>query len=154
MKNLCLLALIFFSLPGCRKIDVFEKNVAIKNHEWASIVKPTISFNIEDTTSLYNIFIVLRHSDAYDFSNIWIRCTVLQPGISTPRSQQYNLVLATNEKGWLGTGMDDIFETRIPIQTNTKFTRVGNYRFILEQIMREDPLQHVLNVGLRIEKTK
>jgi len=77
--------------------------------------------------------------------------TVQQPA-DTPRSQRYNLTLATNEKGWLGTGMDDIYEQRVLIQPQTKFLKPGDYHFTLEQVMREDPLLHVLNVGVRIEK--
>ena len=32
------------------------------------------------------------------------------------------------------------------------FRKKGTYTFTISQIMREDPLEHVLNVGLRIEK--
>jgi gliding motility-associated lipoprotein GldH len=48
--------------------------------------------------------------------------------------------------------MDDIYEHRILIQKQTRFTKPGDYHFRFEQVMREDPLEHVLNVGLRIEK--
>ncbi len=122
--------------------------------EWQNDFKPQIDFNIEDTASLYDIYLVLRHSDAYDYNNIWIKATVLQPGDSKPRSQQYDVTLATNNRGWLGTGMDDVYEQRILIQPQTKFARPGDYRFTLEQIMRENPLLHVLSAGLRIEKIR
>ena len=48
--------------------------------------------------------------------------------------------------------MDDIYEHRVEIQQETRFTHPGVYSFTLEQIMREDPLKHILNVGVRIEK--
>ena len=74
---------------------------------------------------------------------------------SLEKRQQVNLQLANNEKGWLASGMDDIFEHRIRItQVPFRFQKAGEYQFRLQQIMREDPLQHVLNVGLRIEKVK
>jgi gliding motility-associated lipoprotein GldH len=131
---------------------VFEKNVGVPKQEWQSSFKPEFTFRISDTVSLYNIFIVIRHSDAYDFNNIWIRATVEEPGQPDPRSQAYDLSLASNEKGWIGSAMDDIYETRVLIQPQTKFKRTGDYHFTLEQIMREDPLKHVLDVGIRIEK--
>jgi gliding motility-associated lipoprotein GldH len=68
---------------------------------------------------------------------------------------RYDLVLATNEKGWLASGMDDIYEHRIPLTPSDRpyyFKKPGDYKFTFEQIMREDPLKNVLNVGLRIEK--
>ena len=49
--------------------------------------------------------------------------------------------------------MDDIWEIRTQInQSPIQFRHQGEYEFTLEQIMREDPLKHVLNVGVRIEK--
>lgn len=153
MKKAFILAFLGFYLMACSKIDVFEKNVAIENHEWKSSFTPAVTFDILDTTAAYNLYIVLRHADAYDFNNIWLKCTVIFPD-SSKKSQQYNLPLATNDIGWMGTGMDDIYETRILIQPRTKFNKPGQYQFILQQIMREDPLEHVLNAGLRIEKVK
>ncbi len=77
-----------------------------------------------------------------------------QPGDATAKSEQYNVTLATNQKGWLGNGIDDIYEQRVLIQPQTKFEKAGDYHFTLEQVMREDPLLHVLSAGLRIEKIK
>jgi len=134
-------------------MNVFEKNVTIPGHQWESSFKPQIVFDITDTTSLYNIYVVVRHQNAYGWNNIWIKGTVQQPGDTTTRSQQYDLRLANDQKGWLGKGMDDIFEHRILIQQRTRFRRAGEYKFTLEHTMREDPLQHVMNIGLRIEKT-
>jgi gliding motility-associated lipoprotein GldH len=138
------------SLPS----DVFEKDIALPGQQWESSFTPTISFTIsrEDTANRYTIFLVLRHTDAYNYNNIWIRGTVKLPGDTATRSERYDLSLADNEKGWKGNGMDDIFEHRIPIQEQTKFRQPGNYSITLEQIMRENPLKHVLNVGVRIEK--
>ena len=154
MKKVFIPAVCCFLLLACTKINVFEKNVTLKDHIWQSSIKPVLTFNISDTTSVYNLYIVLRHSDAYDFNNIWIRCTVISPADSTKKSRDYNLPLATNDKGWSGIGMDDIFEQRVLIQPRTKFNAAGEYQFILEQIMREDPLEHILNVGMRVERVK
>jgi gliding motility-associated lipoprotein GldH len=68
---------------------------------------------------------------------------------------KYDLMLATNDNGWLASGMDDIYEHRIsltPANENFYFRKKGDYTFTLEQVMREDPLKNVLNAGLRIEK--
>ena len=132
----------------------FEKDIVLPGQQWESGYKPTIDFTVNpaDTNNRYNIYLVLRHTDAYNYNNIWIRGTVKQPGDTAVRSERYDLLLATNDKGWLGSGMDDIYEHRVEIQQETKFSKPGNYSFTLEQVMREDPLKHVMNVGVRIEK--
>jgi gliding motility-associated lipoprotein GldH len=153
--RLLLLAACGLQLAACSlPTGVFEKDVAIPRQQWESNFKPRIEFTVkeEDTSYLYNIYFVFRHTDAYNYNNIWIKGTVLQPGDSATRSERYDLSLATNEKGWEGTGMDDIYEHRLLIQSQTKFSRPGAYSFTVEQIMREDPLKHVLNVGIRVEK--
>jgi gliding motility-associated lipoprotein GldH len=146
-----------FLLPACGKVDVFERNATIPQQSWSSNYKPEIAFNIkpEDTTSRYNIFIVIRHTDAYRYKNIWINVHTESPG-GVVNNQPLNLQLATDNKGWLGSGMDDIFEHRIQITPpqNPERLSAGTYRFKLENIMREDPLKNVMNVGIRLEKAQ
>lgn len=143
-----------FYLASCTSIDVFEKNINFKKQEWDSNDKPAIDFSISDTTSLYNVYLVLRHTDAYNYNNIWLKWTVQQPGDSSKKTQQFDLRLASNDKGWFGTGMDDIFEHRILVQPKTVFQKAGDYHVTLEHVMRQDPLQHILSIGLRVEKVK
>lgn len=151
--TLSVLVSCFFA--SCTTVDVFEKNVAIPNHAWSSQFKPSVSFDINDTTSLYNIYLVIRHTDAYRYKNIWVNITALPP-TGAPTSQSLELQLATDSKGWLGTGMDDIFEHRILITQAQKpeLLKKGTYQFQIANIMREDPLEHVMNVGIRVEKAK
>ncbi len=142
------------AMAGCTKIQVFEKHAIIPNHKWDSHFKPSLEFDIEDTTAGYNIFIVLRHTNAYSYNNIWLKGSVIEPGSNKPNSQQYDILLADNTQGWLGDGMDDIFEHRILIQPRTRFPRKGKYQFQIQHVMREDPLPNIMNVGLRIEKAQ
>ena len=133
-------------------VGVFEKNIIIPDHEWSSSFKPEISFEIKDTVALYRLYVVLRHTDAYGFKNIWLNVGVQSPGEKV-YSNRINLQLASDEKGWLGKGMDDVFEHRALLEnTPRRFLKTGIYKFTLQQIMREDPLEHVMNAGIRLEK--
>ncbi|MEX6688388.1 gliding motility lipoprotein GldH [Danxiaibacter flavus] len=145
--------LIISIFASCTKIDFFEKTVSFNKHEWSSANKPSINFSVSDTSAYYNLFVVLRHSDAYGYNNIWLNLTVIPPG-DTAQSELKEFQLADNKKGWLGSGMDDIFEHRIQVNKQPIKYKAGNYTFILQQMMREDPLEHILNAGIRIEKAK
>ena len=52
--------------------------------------------------------------------------------------------------------MDDIYVHRIPLAPQPGdtfyFNQKGEYTFTIEHIMREDPLENVMNIGLRLEK--
>ena len=143
------LLLVFF--VSCKQIDVYEKTAPFTKHSWPAADKPAFDFTITDTSARYNVFIVLRHTDAYHYNNLWINVTTIPPG-DTAQTVRANLKLGDN-KDWLGNNIDDIVEHRILINSLPLRLKNGNYKFIIQQIMREDPLPDVLNAGIRVEKT-
>jgi gliding motility-associated lipoprotein GldH len=147
---LCL-ASVVFAFFSCQTVDLYERIVSIPNQEWKSSYKPQFSFVIKDTQSRYDVYVLVRHNEKYEFNNIWISFTYQLKG-HAPISNQYELPLANNE-GWLGTAMDDLYDHRIRITPSEGIAlKAGEYSFTLGQIMRKDPLENVLNIGLRIEK--
>jgi gliding motility-associated lipoprotein GldH len=154
LLTICLV--ITLALAGCDTIDLYDRAVGISGHAWRSSEKPVFRFNIKDTTVPYQLYVLLRHSSRYNYNNLWINLHTVAPDGST-NTAQYELPLAASEKGWLGTGMEDIYEHRIaltPVNQDFRFSRAGTYTFTIEHIMRENPLQEVYNVGLRVEKKK
>jgi gliding motility-associated lipoprotein GldH len=151
IKKLFLLLVPFaLFLNSCATIDIYEKTVTVPGHAWENSFRPSFDFTIKDTLSLYQPFLVLRHNEKYNYNNIYINLYVKGPGQDTATKFQRNLQLATNEK-WTATGMDDIYEHRIELG-DAQSLKEGNYQFKIEQIMRENPLQNVFDVGIRIEK--
>jgi gliding motility-associated lipoprotein GldH len=141
-------------LTACSKIDVFEKNASIPGHQWHYGLQPVFDFTVGDTASLYNLYIVLRHTDAYRYNNIWLNIGSQSPA-DTMRFQRFELQLGTDAGGWEGSGMDDIWELRKPITRGPfKFNKIGNYKFSVAQMMRENPLPEIISVGVRVEKVK
>ena len=121
-------------------------------HNWSSKEQPSFKFSITDTTHLYNVFFVIRHEDAYNYNNIWVVLKMKGPADSVTIRREF--VLGSSEKGWLGSGIDDIFEHRIPFNTKPAALAKGTYTFTIQQDMREDPLDHILNAGIRVEKAQ
>ena len=153
MKKVFLFIFISAVLTACGTLDVYEKTVAFPDHEWTNTEKPSFTFDIEDTVSAYKIFVILRHEDAYHFNNIWLNISTRAPKDSA-KTQLVNIILADNAKGWLGIGMDDVFDHRALITRSPVKLKKGSYTFILQQHMREEPLQFILNAGIRVEKVK
>jgi gliding motility-associated lipoprotein GldH len=136
---------------SCQTIDLYERVVSIPKQEWRSSFKPQFNFIIKDTQTRYDVYVLFRHNEKYEFNNIWISLTYQLKG-QQPVTNQYELPLANND-GWLGTSMDDLYEHRIRITPPEGIAlKGGEYSFSIGQIMRKDPLDNVLNVGLRIEK--
>lgn len=155
--RLAAITLLSLLLTQCKQIDLYERTVDIPKHAWKSDFTPTFSFTIKDTTSLYGASLILRHTDAYPYNNIWLSIQVEAPDtLYVFRTEQR---LGSNEQGWLGTGLNDVYEHRLSLNTalenaGVSFRRAGVYTFRLTQLMREDPLPHVLQAGIRVERKK
>ena len=150
----CLLLIVYcsFALTSCKQIDVFEKNTPIPKYRWQNNFKATGELAISDTSSFYNIYIVLRHTDAYKYNNIWLNVNV-QSKTQTIINQKLDIALAADATGWEGIAMNDIWEVRKRITAIPfKFTKKDNYQYSLTQLMRDNPLLHVMSVGIRVEK--
>lgn len=154
MKSTYALAAILLAAASCTTLGIHERNIAMPGHAWAADFQPEMSFTITDTSTSYQVFFVMRHTDAYRFNNIWVDISSLSPGDTAENRQRFDLPLA-DAKGWTGSGIDDVYEHRIPLYREpVRFRRPGDYRVRLAHVMREDPLRHVLSVGLRVERPK
>src|SRR5215210_7055201 len=88
IKKFYILLFLFFPaflLISCQTVDLYEKNVSIPKHEWHSSFKPQFKFTIKDTTVPYNIFIVLRHNEKYNYNNIWLSLSTGAAGDSVQK---------------------------------------------------------------------
>lgn len=141
---------IGFLFSGCTPIKLHEQNTRIPGFKWQHNYTVKGSFIISDTVSSYNIYVVLRHTDNYRYSNIWLNLGFQDPGDSM-RIRKINLPLADDAGGWEGSGMNDIWEMRKLIFMH-KFSKPGEYRYEINQIMRDNPLPGIMSVGIRVEK--
>jgi gliding motility-associated lipoprotein GldH len=141
---------IFFS--ACLQTGLYEKITFMPAQKWEYSFQPEFKFEITDTISSYRLYFLLRHDNAYAFNNLWVSVDSQLPGDSVMRTERFEFKLASGQK-WLGTGMDDIFDHRILLYNEpVRFSKQGTYSVRFRQDMRTDPLEHVLNAGLRLEK--
>lgn len=156
-KNLavtCLLLTAYCLLTtGCDSKRIFEDNKDIPDYLWD--VKNKISFdvNIEDTTSLYNLYVNVRHATHYQFANLYLFVNITFPNGKT-RMDTVECVLADETGKWKGDGMGDIWDNQILWMPKVRFPLTGKYNFQYEQAMRMEKLPFIMDLGLRVEKTK
>ncbi len=139
---------------SCKQLDVYELNRPIPHYKWQHNFPVKGEFKISDTTDAFNIYLVLRHTDAYKYNNIWLNVGLQAPG-DTMFFQHVNLALASDAAGWEGSGMNDIWEVRKLLNGQPRrFKKTGEYKFSITQIMRDNPLPDIMSVGLRVQKTQ
>jgi gliding motility-associated lipoprotein GldH len=144
---------IFFVLSGCETKQLFEQSTIYPNHNWPSKQATKYQFNVTDTAATYKIFFVIRHHNAYHYKNIWLDLIIKSPKNAITK-QVLNLNLADDARGWLGSGMDDIYDQRIPMTASPIRLNKGINEISIQHTMREDPLENILSTGIRVEKVK
>jgi gliding motility-associated lipoprotein GldH len=146
-----IISLLIISFYSCDKNVVFEKNVKLPENRWYqnNIVK--LEAEITDTITPHSISINVRNAGGYQFSNLFIFLTTKTPSGRQERDT-VELTLADASGKWLGDGLGDIWDNRIPFKNNFRFPEKGTYTFLMEQAMRVDPLPQIMDVGLRIER--
>ena len=148
-----LILLVTLFLGACQTIDLYEQTTTYPEHQWSSKQVNQYQFNIADSNARYNMFFVIRHHNAYHYKNIWLQVTSQAAGDSIQK-QTININLADDMNGWLGSGMDDIYDHRVLMNTQPLKLPKGSFKVSIQQIMREDPLHNILTTGVRVEKAK
>lgn len=152
-NNLYKICTLFFIFSACQHTLSYEKYIPVGGGSWNSRQKLFFPVEIKDTSVLYNIYVNVRNTDDYPFSNLWLNI-----GTRFPDNQSFekriNLTLADSAGKWMGQPQGDLYDERILIQKSAYFQKPGAYTFSLEQIMRQDPVPGILAVGLRVENTQ
>ena len=139
-------------LAGCTtKNAIIDQNSEVPDHNWTYLNKFKYDVKIDDEKTPYNLYMNLRVTADYKYSNIFVLITQTGPD-KKAEVKRYELKLANKDGEWLGKGSGNLYSYQSPFRTNYKFPAKGVYHFYIEQNMRDNPLREVSDVGLRVEK--
>ncbi|GAA4280131.1 gliding motility lipoprotein GldH [Gaetbulibacter aestuarii] len=149
------LGLLYVSCDSKSVYDVY-KSVPNKWHK-----DSIVSFNITPPDSIkpYNLFINLRNTEAYKYSNLYLIVEMDFPhGKIIKDTLEYRMADPSGKL--LGEGMTDIKENKLWYKEGVVFAESGDYTVKIQQAMREngkvdgvEALEGITDVGFRIEKT-
>lgn len=140
-------------LLSCDPGRVYEKNIKVPDGIWDKDNKLSFEVFIDDTVSAHNLYVNVRNTSLYPFSNLYLFIETTAPSGHTIRDTVE--VILANERGkWLGSGLGDIWDLQQVYKENVRFAQRGNYSFQYQQAMRMDKLPFILDSGLRIETVR
>lgn len=145
-----LVLLMVFLACSCDREMVYDHYQHLDNGSWRWQDAREFKVDMEDTLSLHNIYIQVRHTVEYPMSNLYMFVHVKGPTGQMLRDT-VNLVLAQPDGKWNGRGSGRLRELSLLYRRQTRFSIPGTYTFTLEQAMRNPDLP-VTDVGLRIEQ--
>ena len=139
-------------MSACTRGHIYEKYQDVTGWEWKYGDAKSFPLDIKEDGKHYNIYINLRHTEDYKFSNLWVQLNIKKPG-NQEDNQRFALTLAEQDGKWLGTRLGNIYD--IPpflVLRNYSIPKKGQYNFILSHAMREDAIQGIMDVGIRVEQ--
>lgn len=145
---LLLVAILF--LAACNGTTLFTQ--AVNFHDsWPKDKAAKFTVPVEDTLSLFNFYIDIRHTGKYRYSNLYLFMQTRFPN-GTYTRDTLEIMLANVQGKWLGKGWGEIKEDRILLKSKLRFPMSGDYEFMMWQAMRVDTLKAIRSVGVDIEK--
>jgi gliding motility-associated lipoprotein GldH len=145
-----LAALAAWLIAGCGEAPLFEKNISVEGASWSASDVKSFEFEVEDTVSLYDLSVNLRHNAAYPYSNLYLFIELKFPN-GKRAMDTLECVLADASGKWYGrSGLGSIYERRFGYYSNRQFPLAGTYRVDIVQAMRDEPLRGITDIGFRV----
>ncbi|WP_034060552.1 gliding motility lipoprotein GldH [Lacinutrix jangbogonensis] len=154
----CFLLLCLFVM-SCDSKSVFDDYQTVPE-VWNK--DKTISFKVSppDSTKAYDLFVNLRNTTAYKYSNLFLIVEMNFPhGKSIVDTLEYKMAKPTGE--FLGTGLSSVKDNKLWYKEGVVFGETGEYTVNIKHAMRENGevngianLEGITDIGFRIEKTE
>ena len=144
---ICLTALF----SACNSNVVYYQYVPINNSAWHKDSTAVFAVPITDTTGLCDVIIDIRNRNEYPYQNLYLFVYSAAPDGKTD-GDTLNCTLADNQGRWYGKGIGSTSTLSVMYMPAVKFSKQGIYTFKIIQGMREDILEGISDIGLRVEK--
>ncbi|WP_452220579.1 gliding motility lipoprotein GldH [Lacinutrix salivirga] len=157
-SNVVFLFILFLGVVSCDSKRVFDEYKSVSN-AWNKNDKVSFTIPQPDSTNTYNLFVNLRTTNAYKYSNLFLIVSMEFPhGKTITDTLEYKMAEPNGQM--LGEGISDVKEHKLWYKEGVDFNEDGAYKVHIQQAMRENGsvngitnLEGVTDVGFRIEKT-
>jgi gliding motility-associated lipoprotein GldH len=152
-SNIGGLFLLLMLFIGCKYKGIYEQSFDIPQGEWGKGRIVRLDIPVTDTINGHNIFIEIRNTNDYPYSNLFLFITTYSPNGANKRDT-VEIPLADEKGKWLGRGLGGILSNEINFKHNVRFPVSGNYKIEVVQGMRDEVLKGIMDVGIRVERVK
>ena len=149
-QNIFFLAFLSIVIHGCSQNRLFDEVQKIPHTGWAASDSKKFTVSVSDTSQAYDIFLHIRNSTSYNYSNLWLFVKTSAPN-GDHITDTLEFFLADPSGHWLGKGLGSINSMLIPYKQNIRFPFRGIYTFEFQQAMRKEVLSGIMDIGLRVQ---
>lgn len=151
------LAILGLVISSCDSNRIFDEYKTVPN-QWHKDSIVEFEITPPDSTNAYNLFVNLRNTSEYKYSNLFLIVEMNFPnGKKVKDTLEYQMAKPSGE--FLGTGFSDVKENKLWYKEGVIFNESGNYLVSIQHAMRAngqvdgmENLEGITDVGFRIEK--
>ena len=151
MNRLLILICLSLMLIACHHDVVSSAHQDLSEQGWAMTDTVRLSLDVPDTTQAYDIALMLRHTEQYNYQNLWffIQCG---DSLSPIQSDTVMACLADDRGQWLGTRAGRYYSGYVIMERELVFPEAGAYTFAIVHGMRDSLIHGIADVGLELRK--
>ncbi len=154
IKLIALLAVLLFGI-SCDQNTLYKAYEDIDDGQWYVDKEFSFQFEVGDTTQAYTLYYLIRNAQQYPYYNLYLNREMTGPDGNLMMTRLEEMYLSDQTTGKpRGSGLGDLFDHKIRFMKNYRFPQAGKYTITIAQSMRQNPLPHILGVGLSIEKVQ
>lgn len=148
---------ILFLTVSCDTVRHSESYVSLSDMKWHQDSTVCIEMEeVDDINSSYNIALMMRHTTEFKYKNMYFFIDVLSPSGELILRDTANIMLQNPQGYWYGEGSGflkevGMHEIKGNYKNNTRFPETGKYKFCITHGMRDEVLDNVSDLGIRIE---
>ncbi len=152
-----LFIILALAIISCDSSQVFDEYKEISSN-WNKNDQARFNIVSPDTTKHYNLFVNIRNTSDFKYSNLFLVVEINFPNGKTVKDTlEYLMAKPSGE--FLGTGFTDIKENKLFYKEDFVFEESGDYIVNIQHAMRKngsvkgiENLEGITDVGFRIEK--
>ena len=157
-----LVLLTLLLVTSCDSKAVYDEYKSVPN-KWHKDSVASFNFKAPDTTKNYNLYVNLRNTNDYKFSNLFLIVELNYPnGKAFKDTLEYKMAAPNGEL--LGSGFSDVKENKLwyrGYKSSFRFNEEGNYKVDIQHAMRKngdvkgvENLEGITDIGFRIEQAQ
>ena len=151
MKKILFAIAVTILIASCGRNTLYDESVVIPEAKWDNDNVPYFNVAVDDTLADYAFYLNIRHLENYRYSNLYVFMHTEFPNGNVTHDT-IECVLATPDGRWMGKGSGTMRSAKVLLNPDLRFPLSGEYRFEIEQAMREKELRGITDIGLCFEK--
>jgi gliding motility-associated lipoprotein GldH len=153
IRAACIGILFLLSLSACDRGVLIQEKWEWEDQQWITGDKKSMVMEAVDTSTIYQMDLLLNHEETYGYQNLYIKTTTTFPSGKEVVSVT-SLELVDADGAWAGDMGENCCKTELPLQTRFTFPEVGKYTWTVEPWMRVDTIKGVNSLKVTCRKVK